>query len=876
MMKQWWEIKSQHPDKLVLFRLGDFYELFYDDAVIASKELELTLTARESKHERVPMCGVPYHAVETYLTRLIQKGYKVALCEQVEDPRQSKGLVRREVVKVITPGTFAESGLLGDRSKQYLTAVAQDPSGNWGLASTDLLTGQCIVTEFTGPNAQVEAIDELHRLSPAELLIDEAAAGLDGQLAGSLAALDREAVTTRLPSRQFDQPLAEALIRDQFGAGTLMSLKSTMNGAVLSAIGALLNYLQATQKSSLDHLLPPSPYRVGDYLVLDIAARRHLELTRRWSDGEKSRKDTLLGILDLTRTAMGSRRLQDWIEQPLTDAALINGRLDAVEALFHDTVSRLEIRDALQKVYDLERLAGRIAMGTVTPRELAALRRSLHYLPSIKESCQPAAKGVLAGIVSNLDVLDDIRDLLDRALVDDPPATLAEGGVLRDGFNKEVDRLRSVARDGKSWLARLEQDEREQTGIKSLKIGYNRVFGYYLEVTHANRHLVPPHYERRQTLVNSERYVTPRLKELESEILGAEERLIQLEQELFSELRARIASQIHRLQQTANAVAQIDALASLAQAAADNGYTRPRLYDDLRLKIINGRHPVLERKDELNFVPNDTVLDGDDQPMAIVTGPNMGGKSTYLRQVALIVIMAQMGSFVPADEAEIGLVDRIFTRIGASDELSRGRSTFRVEIDEALQVLLHGSRRSLAIIDELGRGTGTFDGIAFSTAYLEYLYRHIRCRCLVSTHFFELTGLAARLPGVHNLHAAAKLDGERLIFSYRIQPGAADRSYGIEVARAAGMPRSLIQRAQQVLVELESAGQRPEIPLETGSNGAAVRHKEAMDPGVWELLKSLSKTDIMQLTPLDAMSILYELSQQAKALLEQLEKQGNG
>ncbi|HEX6989108.1 MAG TPA: DNA mismatch repair protein MutS, partial [Bacillota bacterium] len=703
------------------------------------RELELTLTARENKHERIPMCGVPCHSAESYIARLVERGYKIVICEQVEDARQARGLVRREIVRVITPGTVVETALLDERRNNYLVALLRQDDA-WTLAAADVSTGDCLVAQQRGPGAAARLRAELDRLEPAECLVPESQAA---ELAQWMGAGAPRAVSVR-PDADFSASRAHELCVQAFGtAGSALlagdgprPAAGTGGGDATRVLGGLLAYLVDTQGRIPEHLGPPRILRTADHLVLDAAARRHLELVRRGGDG--SRRDTLLDVLDATVTAMGARRLRAWVEQPLVSLSRIDERLNAVACLVGATAARRLLREALRGVYDLERLSSRVAFRTANARDLVALRRSLERVPAVREQLSAAVgedagphPGLLAELLERLDPLEGLTGLLGRALVDDPPVSLTEGGLLRDGYDHEVDALRRVAREGRTWLADLEQRERERTGVKSLKVGFNKVFGYYLEITHANRDRVPSDYERKQTLANAERYVTPELKELEARILGAEERMTGLEYERFLDLREQVAGHLEALRGTAGAVAELDALLSLAEAAVRHGYVRPEVTDDLTLEIEEGRHPVLDARGDPPFVPNDTRLDGDGERMMILTGPNMGGKSTYLRQVALIVIMAQMGSFVPARRARIGLVDRVFTRIGAADDLSRGESTFMVEIREALQVLLEGTRRSLAVIDELGRGTSTYDGIAFSTAYLEYLHRHVGCRTLV-------------------------------------------------------------------------------------------------------------------------------------------------
>lgn len=861
MMEQYWQVKRAHPDKFVLFRLGDFWELFYDDAEQVSRLLDLTLTARSNKHERIPMCGVPYHAAEPYIQRLLDLGYKLVLCDQVE-PAVGQKLVRREITKILTPGTAVGDEIAGRSDHQFLAALVHQNDA-WALASVDPATGTCQVTTLRGAGAFAGTATELQRLEPRECLIAE------GDEAGErlLAEYAPQTVLSKQPPAHYDQHEASRLVTEQFGASVAAELAQSEHGLALIAFGVLLQYLQATQRQALRHLQTPRVYEPSEYLLIDRTARRHLQLTVGDVDG--SRRGSLLAVLDQTCTAMGSRQLKTWLEQPLRSIDAINERLDAVGAFLNRPSLLEQVRARLRGVYDLQRLSAKIALKTANAKDLVALRQSLETLPALQamQDAWPDSR-LLSTLFAAIDPLPDLTSRLAAALVDDPPVALTEGGIFRNGYHPEIDRLRQAATEGKSWLAALEAQERERTGIKSLKIRFNKVFGYFIEVTHSNLHLVPPDYERKQTLANAERFVTPALKEMEATILGAEERLTQLEYEQFVRLRALCEQQLDAIQRTAQCLAQIDVLASLALVAQRNHYSRPQLTEAPVLTIKGGRHPMLERQPDVRFVPNDLSLTAEHARMAIVTGPNMGGKSTFLRQVALIVVMAQMGSYVPADEAVIGLVDRIFTRIGSADELSRGFSTFMVEIQEALSVLMSGTRHSLAIIDELGRGTSTFDGIAFSKAYLEYLHEHVGCRTLVSTHFFELTELSEKLPGVINLHVGAALHGDRLVFSHQVMPGPADRSYGIEVARMAGMPAALILQARAHLAQLEAqqkaAGtiRLPDAPPVTMMDGASPQ-AAAWHAEVDAFLNEVAATDILRMTPLEAMARLQQLAERA-------------
>lgn len=884
MMAQYREIKARYPDAILFFRLGDFYEMFDEDALEASRVLELTLTARESKHERVPMCGVPHHAAETYIARLLRHGYRVAICEQVEDPRQAKGIVRREVVKVITPGTVMDGQMLAAERNNYVAAlVALEQGGrvtDIGLAYSDVSTGTFAITQVpAGDTATMAA--ELARLQPAECLVEPRVAQAWPE---ATALLEKDlGCHWREREASWGPGDAAAQLAHHFGDPAITPLQD--QGAAMAAGALLLQYLRETQFDALQHVTACRYENLGSEMLLDPATRRHLELTEGALDGR--RQGTLLSVLDTTKTAMGSRLLRHWIQRPLLDRARIEERLDLVGALVDDPLRRHEIRELLRDVYDLERLAARAAHGSAGPRDLANLRRSLEQVPALRELLLDHP--VLEGLGRSLDPVEEAAQLLQAALVDEPAAAPGEGTVIRPGFDAELDRLRQAAADGKGWIARLESLERERTGIKSLKVGYNKVFGYYLEVTNPNRHLVPDHYERRQTLANAERYVTPELKAMEEQVLGAADRLLAVEQSLFRRVRQEVGGYITRLQGTAAALARLDVLASLAEAAVRHRYVRPELTDDTTLYIEAGRHPVLEQTLPGAFVPNDIDLDGRERRTILLTGPNMAGKSTYLRQTALLVLMAQMGSFVPAKAARIGLVDRIFCRVGAADDLARGYSTFMVEVTEALQALRHGTGKSLAIVDELGRGTSTYDGIAIATAYLEYLHNVVGCRTLASTHYFELTELADRLPGFCNYHVGARPTGEGLTFLYHVRPGPADRSYGVEVARMAGMPAPLIQRAREILRRLEGEGSapsagagrragdeadaRPQTGLELNAHhqaAAALAAEEAARyrSAVEELLERLAAADILQMTPLEAMALLDQLAQEARRLRE--------
>ncbi|RDV84766.1 DNA mismatch repair protein MutS [Ammonifex thiophilus] len=848
MMQQYLEIKKQYPDAILFFHLGDFYEMFFDDAVRAAPILEVALTSRDAgRLGRVPMCGVPCHSASSYIARLVSHGFKVALCEQLEDPSQAKGLVKRGVTRVITPGTFFEGETTDKTSHSYIAAVAPGSGKTYGLASAEVGTGEFRVTSFAGAGAQDKLMDELFRLQPAEVVLPEGSEELKHLVRAAAPA----AAVTFWPQELFrDLARAEAALEGYEREGEWKT------EAVLAA-GVLAAYLAETQKRELKHLKKISSYRPEGFMLLDAATRRNLELTRSLADG--SRRGTLLEVLDYTLTGMGGRRLRDWIEQPLLDPAAIEERLEAVSYLVEQAVKREEIRARLKKMGDMERLASRLSFGLANARDLLSLKDSLILAGEIKEELS-GAKGLLERLRDQLENLDDITSLIAEAIAPDPPATLQEGGLIREGYHPEVDRLRSIRRDAHKYLAELEAKEKERTGIKSLKIGYNRVFGYYIEVTKPNLHLVPPDYQRRQTLVQAERFVTPELKEYEEMILGAEERLYSLEYELFCRVRDQVQAHLDRILRAARAIGQIDALASLAVAAVKGNYVRPRISSSDLIRIKEGRHPVVERAlGPGNFVPNDTWLGGTDKRVAIITGPNMGGKSTYMRQVALIVLMAQIGSFVPAAEAEIGVVDRIFTRVGAADNLYGGQSTFMVEMGECRTILTQATSRSLVVMDEVGRGTSTYDGMSIARAIVEYLVQRIKAKTLFSTHYHELTDLA-QLPGVFNLTVAVREEEGKVSFLYRVLPGKADKSYGLHVAALAGLPKEVIERAREILEELERRREeKPERPcrvVQLDMFSCGVEHP---------LLAELTRLDLDQITPLQALNLLAEWQGRLKA-----------
>ena len=858
MMKQYLEIKRDNPDSILFFRLGDFYEMFADDAKLASKELDLTLTSRDkdpkkAPEEKVPMCGIPYHASEAYIARLIAKGYKVAICEQMEDPATAKGLVKRDIIRVVTPGTVIDAACLDDKSSNFLCGIYMD-SRSAGVAFCDITTGKAHLTAFSGKDRVEHVINELGRFSPAEAILN------DGAYAErALVDVLREKFSCRVENggeRRFLLNEAEKNIRRQFGEEAQKRLPAG-NPAAAMALGGLLNYLYETQKTDLSHINDLDYYEQGRFMELDLTARRNLELTETLRGKEK--KGSLLWVLDKTKTPMGARCLRSWLERPLLSVTAICKRNAAVAALVDNTIQREELIAAMTGLGDMERLIGRIVYGTAGGRDMASLRAAIEKLPAVKEQLAALNDRRLSELTAELDTLDDIGQRIADTICDEPPFSVREGGFIRDGFNEEVDRLRHILKGGKSVMAEMEAKEKEATGIRTLKIGYNKVFGYYIEVSNSFKDQVPETYIRKQTLVNGERYITQELKDLEHEILTASERVVALEYELFTALREEISAAAPRIQKTAAAVAEADALASFAAVAVRNNYCRPDVDESGGIEIKEGRHPVVERvlKDSL-FVPNDTFMGEKEGRVAIITGPNMAGKSTYMRQVALIVLMAQMGSFVPAKFAHIGVVDRIFTRIGASDDLSAGQSTFMVEMTEVSDILHHATKNSLLILDEIGRGTSTFDGMSIARAVLEYCAdkKLLGAKTLFATHYHELTELENTLPGTVNYSIAVKARGEDIIFLRKIVPGGADRSYGIEVAKLAGLPDKVVQRAKAVLAELEN---------ENGVQYVAAR-KEAEQVsldviGEGEVLDALRRCQPDTLTPIEAMSLLYELKQ---------------
>lgn len=874
MMKQYMETKSQYQDCILFYRLGDFYEMFFEDALTASRELEITLTGKNcGQEEKAPMCGVPYHAVEGYLNRLVAKGYKVAICEQVEDPKTTKGIVKREVVRIVTPGTNLDTQALDETKNNYIMCIVYI-ADRYGVSVADISTGDYFVTEI--PDS-AKLLDEIYRFSPSEIICNEAfymsGVDMDGMK-------DRLGITIySLESWYFDDEVCRKKLLEHFEVSSFAGLGLADYDCGIISAGALLQYLLETQKNSLSNLTHITPYAAGKFMMIDSSTRRNLELCETLR--EKQKRGSLLWVLDKTKTAMGARTLRKYVEQPLIDKTEIIRRLDAVQELKEQAISREEIREYLSPVYDLERLITKIAYGSANPRDLTAFRSSLEMLPALLYILQEMKAELLKDLAVDLDPLEDLCILVKKAIREDPPIAMKEGNIINDGYNEEVDKLRRAKSDGKDWLAKLENDEREKTGIKNLKIKYNKVFGYSLEVTNSYKEMVPEYYTRKQTLANAERYITPELKELEDMILGAEDKLYALEYELYSEVRDLIASQIERIQKTAKAVAALDAFASLALVAERNNYVRPKINEKGVIDIKEGRHPVVERMipNEM-FISNDTYLDDKKHRISIITGPNMAGKSTYMRQTALIALMAQIGSFVPAKSANIGLSDRIFTRVGASDDLASGQSTFMVEMTEVANILRNATSKSLLILDEIGRGTSTFDGLSIAWAVIEYISdsRLLGAKTLFATHYHELTELEGKIDNVNNYCIAVKEKGDDIVFLRKIVKGGADKSYGIQVAKLAGVPELVIGRAKEIVEELSDEDITARVS-EIASKERVVKKKPKVkkyddvdiaqmslfdtvkDDDVLEELKNL---DVGNMTPIDALNTIYRLQNKLK------------
>jgi DNA mismatch repair protein MutS len=886
LMRQYSAIKKEHPAALLFFRLGDFYEMFFEDAVVASKELEITLTSRnKEKGLAIPMCGVPYHAAEGYISKLVRRGYRVAICEQVEDPRLAKTLVRREVRRVVTPGTAADSALGAEENNFLAAAVSLNDRS--GFAALDLSTGEFRATEFSGENADKKIQDELEQLRPKELLYASSAPLFDasGQVGTGVRAhpparSPNPWALTPVEDWTFSPDHAIPLLENHFGVLSLEGFGLAGKPAASAAAGAILHYVRSTQPGGLDHIDRIGFYERQSALVLDAVTVRNLELLEPLFAGGEA--VTLFRALDATSTPMGRRLLRAWMLRPALDEGEIRQRLDAVEALVNNTIAREELRHGLTGILDLERLLSRVTLETANPRDLLALGASLARIPAARAALADLNALRLEWLYQKLDELTDVRCEIERTIVPEPPITLNEGGVVAAGVDRELDELRGLSRNGKQFLAQMEDRERERTGINSLKVRFNSVFGYSLEISKSNLHLVPPDYERRQTLANAERFSTPELKEYESKILDAEEKIVEIERRIFAGLRSRVAGEARRIRQSALALAEIDVLANFAQLAAERGYSRPQFDQTGDLEIIAGRHPVIEQQDlsgqnpsaydpskndsqkNSRFVPNDLYLNSTTDTLLLVTGPNMGGKSTYLRQTALIVIMAQMGSFVPAAKTRLSVVDRVFTRIGASDNLARGRSTFMVEMTETAAILNTATAKSLILLDEVGRGTSTYDGLAIAWAAIEYLHARTRAKTLFATHYFELTELAEQLSGVKNYHVAVKETASGIVFLRQVSPGPADRSYGIEVAKLAGLPEQVIRRAREVLAEHENAESRLTAHI-AGKDSAERRAQLTIfTPLSQPVVEKIRELDLDSLTPLAALNLLAELKKQVQ------------
>ena len=865
MMAEYVKTKQQYKDCILFYRLGDFYEMFFEDALTVTKELEITLTGKDcGLEERAPMCGVPFHAAETYINRLIEKGYKVAICEQVEDPKKAKGLVKREVIRVVTPGTTLDAASLDESKNNYLMSIVS-MEDHFGCAIADISTGDCFLTEVDKPQ---KLLDEINKFVPAEIICNDVF---------FMSGVDTDDLKNRLgicvfplDAWYFDDSLCKRTLKEHFHVNTLEGLGIQDYDCGVIASGALFLYLQETQKSALSHMAGIRPYAAEKYMLIDSSSRRNLELVETLR--EKNKRGSLLWVLDKTKTAMGARTLRSYVEQPLIDAQEINRRLEALEELNKSPMLRDEIREYLNPIYDLERLISRISYQSANPRDLIAFASSLEMLPHIRQILKDFKTPLLTELYEDMDPLEDIASLIKSAIVDEPPLAQKDGGIIREGYHEDVDKFRRSRTDGKKWLTELEAREKERTGIKNLKIKYNRVFGYSLEVTNSFKELVPENYIRKQTLTNAERYITQELKDLEDLILGAEDKLYALEYELFCEVRDKVGAEVVRIQKTAKAVAALDVFASLALVAQRNNYVRPKINEGGVLDIKNGRHPVVEQMIEHDmFIANDTYLDNQKKRVSIITGPNMAGKSTYMRQTALIVLMAQIGSFVPADKANIGIVDRIFTRVGASDDLASGQSTFMVEMTEVANILRNATAKSLLILDEIGRGTSTFDGLAIAWAVIEHISDTKLCgaKTLFATHYHELTELEGKISGVNNYCIAVKEKGDDIVFLRKIVKGGADKSYGIQVAKLAGVPDSVIRRAKELVEELSDADITAAVKdLTSASKKKQKIVYDQVDMAQMSLFDTVQDNDIVEeirnldmshLTPMEAMNILYNL-----------------
>ena len=890
MIKQYQRIKAEYPDTILFFRMGDFYEMFFHDAEVASKALQITLTSRRANKngKAVPLCGVPYHAVESYLARLIKQGFRVAICEQVEDPKKAKGIVKREVVRVVTPGTVLDTSVLEAKESNFIAAIfspqpqkkkkrSRRQTQAIGLALLDVSTGEFHLGELSGPDRFQKLFDELQRFEPKEILVPESYEQTASHEEQRVIHEYNATCITTFPDVAFQYRSAKRIVLDLFQVHSFAGFGCQDAPHGITAAGALLQYIQETQKTALPHIRKLNVLRADHFMLIDFATQRNLELYKTIAD--HSRSGSLLGLLDKTMTSMGGRMLQRWMRYPLITVEDIHERLDAVQELKDDGILRGDLREQLQGIHDLERLITRLTLSAANARDLVALKLSLFRIPELRTLLKSSSSPLITELVDSCDELQDVAQFIDQTIVDEPPVTLRDGKLIRSGYHEELDELRKISKEGKGWIARLERQERERTGITSLKVKYNKVFGYFIEVTKPNVHLVPEDYQIKQTLVNNVRYITPELKEYESKVLGAEDKILEIEYALFQEVRQTVAQELERILRTAEKIATLDVLASLAEVADRNRYTKPEVNDSDRLEITDGRHPVIEQmKLGEPFIPNDTHVNCQDNQLLLITGPNMAGKSTYIRQVALITLMAQLGSFVPAKEAVVGVVDRIFTRIGASDNLTRGESTFMVEMNETANILNNATGKSLIILDEIGRGTSTFDGMSIAWAVAEYIcqQKNLGARTLFATHYHELTELETLLPGVKNYNIAVREWEDQIIFLRKIVEGGADQSYGIHVAKLAGLPLAVIERAQEILIELEQMKLHEhttsEKPLTNDSHRPKKRQQHLQSGASQQLsffgaekphpiVEQIKSLDISSITPLEALNLLHKLQQ---------------
>ena len=864
MMQHYLETKEKYKDCILFYRLGDFYEMFFDDAINVSRELELTLTGKDcGQEQRAPMRGIPYHAAENYISRLVSNGHKVAICEQLEDPKQAKGIVKRDVIRIVTPGTVTETNLLEEKRNNYIMSIFQK-GVFFGIAVCDISTGDFYASEIKEENNFERLLDEISRYAPSEIIANEMLYNCSEEISKIKERFD--VYISAEEEEKFSEEIDNLYNQYEILCDNGEKLKDLEQRLfAVSAINGLIQYIEDTQKTKLEHINKIIIYTITKYMALDINARRNLELTEKLRD--KSKKGTLLWVLDKTATSMGGRLLRRWISDPLIDVFEVNNRLDAVKELKEDVMMRGELVSSLKGVYDIERLAGKVSYGSANARDLNSLKASAKKLPEIKKLIENSKSHMLQNLYQDLDELEDIYTLIENAIIEDPPISVTEGGIIKLGYDPEIDELKTAMTDGRTWLAKLEATEKEQTGIKGLKIGYNKVFGYYIEVTKSNLSLVPDRYIRKQTLTGGERYITEELKELESKILGAEEKVVSLEYKLFTQIREQIKSQIQRIQKSAMVISKLDVLTSFATVAEDLNYCMPQVDNSGIIDIKDGRHPVIEKMLPAgSFVANDTYMDKDENRLSIITGPNMAGKSTYMRQVALITLMAQIGSFVPATSAHIGIVDKIFTRVGASDDLSMGQSTFMVEMMEVANILKEATGNSLVILDEIGRGTSTYDGLSIAWAVAEYIEDKEKCgaKTLFATHYHELTGLEDKLEGVKNYSIAVKEKGEDVIFLRKIVTGGTDESYGVHVARLAGVPKVVTQRANEILKSIERKNVLTNKKAEKELSKQVSGQLDMYNFKLAEIAHELDKINVNELTPIDALNVLVKIKEDLK------------